>query len=261
VPHAPQLFGSLASERQKPPQSEVLSGHVQEPATQVVPWAHATPHLPQFAGSVLVSTHASPHAVCPVPGHAQAPPTQLCAPEHGVVQLPQCSLSVEVSTQSAPHATSPTAHEEPHVPLAQTSPASHAWLHDPQCASSFWRSTHALPQSVCPAVHGDGVSLQTPLTHVEPAGQSVSALHTMVTLLPQLAAASAARKRSATTPIATLAGRKRSRDAAPEREGRGARAPLVAKRKIMSAYLSQIDSKGERTDAASSAASSTPFRR
>ena len=91
LPHVPQFWGSAASEWQNPSQSWVPAGQVHDPCTQVVPWAQAWLHDPQFAGSVAVSTQALPQAVVPGAVQAHLPPEQVSAAEHAPTQLPQWS--------------------------------------------------------------------------------------------------------------------------------------------------------------------------
>ncbi len=58
TPHPPQLFGSLWSGMQLPLQYTCPVGHVHAPAVQLAPLPHTVPQEPQFALSLLVSTHA-----------------------------------------------------------------------------------------------------------------------------------------------------------------------------------------------------------
>lgn len=70
------------------------------PAVHVAADGHALPHVPQFAGSFVKSTHAPggpPHAVVPV-GHARQTPLVHAAPVgQAVVHPPQCAGSLDGS--------------------------------------------------------------------------------------------------------------------------------------------------------------------
>jgi hypothetical protein len=55
------------------PENETAAPHEQVPPEQVFPAPHALPHIPQLAGSVLVSTQAPLQAVVP-DGQVQVPP-------------------------------------------------------------------------------------------------------------------------------------------------------------------------------------------
>jgi hypothetical protein len=63
LPQAPQLFGSLVSERHWPLQLEVSAGQAHAPLLHASPPVHASPHFPQFSGSVPVMTQAWPQVV------------------------------------------------------------------------------------------------------------------------------------------------------------------------------------------------------
>ncbi len=62
-----------------------VGGHetAHAPPAHVSPAAHATPHAPQFAASVIVLTHDDPQPVCPT-GHesSQAPAEQTSPAAH-----------------------------------------------------------------------------------------------------------------------------------------------------------------------------------
>ena len=66
LPQEPQLSGSVSVRVQPVAHFVVPDLHVQLPPEQVdsVPscWRQLTPQVPQFAGSVLVSTQLAPHA-------------------------------------------------------------------------------------------------------------------------------------------------------------------------------------------------------
>jgi hypothetical protein len=60
----------------------------QTPAEQLCPVAHAWPHAPQFAVSLLVFTQAAPQNVCPL-GHWQLPATHERPPSQALLHAPQ----------------------------------------------------------------------------------------------------------------------------------------------------------------------------
>ncbi len=89
APQPPQFARSFVVSTQTPLQSVVLAGHVQAPATQVVPPLHARSQPPQFWLSAFVSTHEAPHLES--------------AAAHVAAQLPR------LQTWPALHATAPHA--------------------------------------------------------------------------------------------------------------------------------------------------------
>jgi hypothetical protein len=66
--------------------------------------AHAVAQVPQWAGSVVVSTQTPPQSVCP-PVQAQAPALHVCPPVQTFPQLPQLLGSFLVFTHAPPHCT------------------------------------------------------------------------------------------------------------------------------------------------------------
>ncbi len=111
LPHAPQLFTSLAVFTQFRLQLVWPEGHVQLPPVQVCAGPQVVPQLPQFVLLVAVSTHTPLHAVC-VGGQGmhccvwllqvplqQTPLQQIRFAGHAVPHAPQFALSVLVSTQ------------------------------------------------------------------------------------------------------------------------------------------------------------------
>jgi hypothetical protein len=101
-PQAPQLFGSLCVCVQTPLQRRPLAEHSHDPLWHVVPAPQRTPHPPQFALLVLVSTHALSHWARP-PLQTHAPPEQDMPAPHARPQAPQLAGSDERLTHRAPH--------------------------------------------------------------------------------------------------------------------------------------------------------------
>src|ERR1041384_5948350 len=58
---------------------------------------HVFPHMPQFFGSLCVSTHCPPHAVCPIGQHMPPVHCETIA-VHAMPHMPQLSLFVWRST-------------------------------------------------------------------------------------------------------------------------------------------------------------------
>jgi hypothetical protein len=116
--------------------------------------------VPQFDASVLVFTHAPPHAVIPV-GQPHAPLEHVCPAGHACPQAPQFALSVIVSTQLPAQSVCPA--PQPHIPLMHGCPDAHAWPHVPQLAPLIRTSTHALAQHSSGDAHGESTS--HPTTH------------------------------------------------------------------------------------------------
>ena len=94
--------------------------HAHAPATQLVPPAQRFPHTPQFAGSVVGSTHV----VLPPEVHAMrgavhivphVPPLQTIPAAQETPHPPQFALSLCVFAQMPPQRMVPVAHA--HVPL------------------------------------------------------------------------------------------------------------------------------------------------
>jgi hypothetical protein len=112
------------------------------------PAAHARPHAPQLLPSIVVSTHAAPHRVCPAgqPG-PQRPSAQLgLAPAHAAPHIPQLRTSVCRLT-SQPFAALPSQFAKPVLHTIPQDPplhegvafgaAGHAPPQRPQCATVF----------------------------------------------------------------------------------------------------------------------------
>jgi len=158
LPHEPQLFGSVSVSTQVLLVAQKLGvplGHVQAPADV------------QTSGAAHVPVGGGAHAAAV----AQLPSTQLW-PLQDVPQAPQWLGSVRTSTQPAlPQLVSPAA--QPHLPAAQESPASHAWLQVPQLLESVCRSVH-VPDVEPGGTHDVSPVAQPhlPAAHVRPAAQA-----------------------------------------------------------------------------------------
>ena len=104
LPQAPQFCGSLASERQTPSQTTVPAGQAHDPEMHDWPPPQARSQLPQWFGSVAVSTHWSPQLVCPGAAQPQPPLRQVWLGPHRFPQPPQFAESVRRSVHVAPQA-------------------------------------------------------------------------------------------------------------------------------------------------------------
>ncbi len=130
--------------RHSPPQLDCPAVHDARhaPSTQAWPVAHALPHRPQWARSVVSARHVVPHAVCPS-GHVtvvgQVPATHACPTAHARPHAPQLAPSLWTSRQAPPQKPCPMAH--PHTPPTQTCPPTHALPQRPQCVATVPRFT------------------------------------------------------------------------------------------------------------------------
>lgn len=107
MPQPPQLVLSVCVFRHWPLQNCAgavqTSVHVPFVQTSLPSFAHAVPHVPQFASSVSTSVQVTPQRSGAVPPHTglHMPATQSgVAPLHVVPQVPQLVSSVCVSTQT-----------------------------------------------------------------------------------------------------------------------------------------------------------------
>jgi hypothetical protein len=120
----------------------VGAGHAPHtPPVQVAPVAHAVPHPPQFAGSIIVSTHAPPHTVVVQPvvslsasaavsaTDVSAPVSSVVAPvspapvsSGGVVSVAPLSAAVESSRAPVSLNSSATGSSDPHPTPVIASP-------------------------------------------------------------------------------------------------------------------------------------------
>ena len=87
------------------------------PATE----AHTLPHAPQFAGLLLVSTHAPEHIVVPAPHEtAHIPAEHTCPAAHAFPHAPQFARSVARSRHAPAQFVVPVAQLSAQLPPAQT---------------------------------------------------------------------------------------------------------------------------------------------
>jgi hypothetical protein len=143
------------------------------------------PQPPQFAGSLLVSTHVEPHSRLPL-GHAQTPATHDNPDGQTWPQLPQFAALVLRSTQDPPQLVVPAAQLVTHCPPEQTRPL-HVCPHEPQFVLSLDRSTHAPPHTVRPDMQAQPPDTQlwpVPQAFPQPP-QSVSLLDVSTQAPPQ----------------------------------------------------------------------------
>lgn len=123
VPQAPQWAGLVLRVTHEP--LHRVPEHVvwHEPLEQTWLDPQATPHPPQFFGSVWVFTQLEPHFASPDPHtNPQAPPLQLAAAPaggvHALPHAPQWLTLVSVSTQSPAQAVRLPAQDSSHAPLS-----------------------------------------------------------------------------------------------------------------------------------------------
>jgi len=138
-------------------------GHVHVEAMHDAPDAHTVPHVLQFAGSLVRSTHTPPHAVLPTGQPVQEPPTHTSLELHVLLQVPQCKASVLVSVQvpgTPPHTVGNPVGQV-HVPATHAAPVGHARPHPLQFFASVDRSTHAPAHAVSPGAHVHAPALHT----------------------------------------------------------------------------------------------------
>ncbi len=134
---------------------------------------------PQFAGSLVVSTHRTvpplpPKPVQAVYGDAQAPVWQAEAtqtpPVQGALQPPQAAESAWVSVVHVPKPPPQVAKpgRQVQAPLLQSWSRLQLWPHWPQFCGSFWVSVHAPLHEVSPPVHAHWPLVQIPLAQTVP---------------------------------------------------------------------------------------------
>jgi hypothetical protein len=104
----------------------------QLPPEQISFAPHGFVHLPQCELLVSVLTHCTPQRVSTPQSATQLASSQTWFVPHEVVQLPQWVGLVIGSTQLPSHSIRSGGHPDPHWPLLQTSPGSHAFVHRPQ---------------------------------------------------------------------------------------------------------------------------------
>jgi hypothetical protein len=123
---------------------------------QTPPAVHAWPQLPQFAGSLVGSTHVVPpqSSVGAVHVVEHTPAEHFSIPVHAFPHVPQFDLSTDVSTHTPPHKA--LVPDGQHVLEKQMSPAAQTLPHAPQFDVSLVGSTHVVPpQSSVGATHFD----------------------------------------------------------------------------------------------------------
>lgn len=148
--------------------------------------ANVAPQPPQFARSLVVSTHAPLQSVVPA-GQVHAPATHVVPPVQASPQPPQFWLSVLGSTQEAPHFVRLASQVDVQLPALQTWPGLHATAAQaPQCWGSLFRSTQIPPQSVSGAgqVHFASVHVIRSSLHALPQPPQWSALDVRRTQAP-----------------------------------------------------------------------------
>jgi hypothetical protein len=91
---------------------QVASVAPHTPALQVSPAAHGLAHPPQWAPSVMVSTHAVPQSVRPG-AQVQSEAMQTSGATQAIPHPPQCMLLLRVSMQLPPHSMSPAPPQTP----------------------------------------------------------------------------------------------------------------------------------------------------
>jgi hypothetical protein len=150
------------------------------------------PQVPQFFGSIAISTQASLQRAIPA-GQVHVPWAQARPAGHAEPQVPQFVASFVKSTQPEPHFDSPIAQAAWHAPFEQVSAVSQTCPHEPQFAASAERSKQPFPHAVFPVAHcGGGGGTQSPSgVHRWPVGHSESLWH-VTAFPPQLGPKSAA---------------------------------------------------------------------
>jgi hypothetical protein len=153
-PHVPQLSWSVLRFLQTPVQSVSPVGQVQLLDTHVFGALHDRPQPPQFALSLLVSTHEVPQVVF---GGGQvvvhAPEEQSFGDAQGTPQPPQLAGSVLVSTHFPAQSVLPPVHAQD--PDTHVSSERQIVPQPPQFVPSDLVSTQEPPQSVRPVPHVD----------------------------------------------------------------------------------------------------------
>ncbi len=177
--HAPALQVPPAHGMHAPPQRIWPAGHWHFEALQAMPAGQAMAQPPQWAASLVVSTHADPHCVGKGARHWQVPPAQeefARTAEQAFPQPPQFAGSVAVFTHAGGDAlrhSVPYGATHPQTPAVHASflsghgtpqPAGGVPVPDPQFIGSVVVSVQSAPQSsgfAPPQAHA-------PAWHVEP---------------------------------------------------------------------------------------------
>lgn len=109
---------------------------------------HVVLHAPQWFGSLVRSTHVSPHIVCPG-GHAHVPLSHACDAPHLWPHEPQLSRSFAKSRQVPAQKSVPGGQLSLQVPPRHAMPVVHSIVQLPQCSGSDEVSTH-VPLHIMP---------------------------------------------------------------------------------------------------------------
>jgi hypothetical protein len=149
APHAPQLAGLLVVlvHTGGMPHSMVVGGQTQAPAVHTAPPVQASPHPPQLAASVCVSTHAPVQLVVLTGQVTTQLPAHTCVAAQGMAQPPQFCGSVAVLVQTPLQRVPPLGHSQ--VLLLQTWPPTHLMPHPPQLLTSPFVFTQEPPHMIC----------------------------------------------------------------------------------------------------------------
>jgi hypothetical protein len=195
LPHAPQLFASVAVDVHAPLQTVWLLVQLQTPARQTgVSPEHLFPHAPQLLGSVCSVTQAPPHPDIPleqqmplesvVPdGQAQIPAAQICFGKQALPHAPQFWVSVARSMQKAP----------PQVVTHAQAPSMHAFPGSGHSVSFSDTLSMTPSQSLSMPSHDSWVAVHwqtfpdwpSSAAHDQPLTQSVSAWHVVEHTAPE----------------------------------------------------------------------------
>ena len=180
----PLLF--TPSQFEKPALHDAIAHMLAEHELVAFASAHARPHAPQFAGSLLVSMHPDGQQVCDE-AHA-GPPLQVGTVHRPRMHIPPAGQTlphmphdeVESSRDSQPFANEPSQSPKPglqmipHVPPLHVAfafaPAGHAMPQPPQLFTSLVVNTQVDPQHVLFASQAppepQPPPLQKPLMHI-----------------------------------------------------------------------------------------------
>jgi hypothetical protein len=152
LPHAPQLFMSVVSVAQTPPEHCMVPlGHDIEhaPFAQTFVPVHLLPQLPQLL-VVVLSTQLLLHKIWLAPLQVQALFTQLAPPVQAFPQLPQSAELLGPLHAPSEHFVPELQVDEQLPLLSQTSLPLHAEQLEPQCCA--FEATHCPPQRTLPLV-------------------------------------------------------------------------------------------------------------
>jgi hypothetical protein len=132
MPQPPQFWKLDSVSTHVPLQSVASIAQAHCPPTHDLPPAHDVPHMPQFAGSLPVSTQLFEQFVSGPQSLAHWPALHTWDGPHAVPHAPQFCGSSERSTHAPLHASRPTSHT--HAPWLHVSPFAvlHVVPHMPQ---------------------------------------------------------------------------------------------------------------------------------